>query len=456
MKATALGCYGQTQPTSPFLDRIAKQGAQFQQCHVTHTKCVPSRASLLTAQYPHVNGHRTLALETRPHEIHLIRQLKDHGYETALVGKNHVVDKQTMPQTFDHHLGGKGKATMEGDGQMAPGSYYVGQDTASCEAFLDTTYTDTAIDWVTQRDTEKPFFMWLNWKSPHPPYTTPAPYFGKLDRDRIELPPKDRGLNKPSFQKMVYDTYGLDAMTDAQWRELRATYLEMCLYIDGQVQRMYEALEKIGQLENTIIVFWSDHGDFAGEHQLTEKWDTCFYDCLTRVPLIIDGPGITEPCNSNALVESIDILPTVLDLVDVPIPLGVQGRSFVPILTGQATEHRDLVFCQGGQEPALLALTVKADAKPRPCQAYQLKQKCLENDPNINLRAKMIRDHRYKYCYRQQGPEELYDLQQDPWELVNIASEPEHRDLLDTYRLKMLDKLIEAETVEPYQNFLEA
>jgi len=219
---------------------------------------------------------------------------------------------------------------------------------------------------------------------------------------------------------------------------------------------MYEALEKVGQLENTIIAFWSDHGDFAGEHQLTEKWDTCFYDCLTRVPLLLDGPGITQSLCSDALVESIDILPTLLNLVGVPVPKGIQGKSLVPLLTGQTETHRDLVFSQGGQEPALLALTVPVDAKPRPCYSYLLKQQSLVNDPHINLRAKMIRDHRYKYCYRHQGPEELYDLVQDPWELENIASKVENRDLLDSYRLKMMDKLVEADTVEPYQDFLES
>ncbi|MBL4700650.1 MAG: sulfatase-like hydrolase/transferase, partial [Phycisphaeraceae bacterium] len=204
MKASALGCYGQTQPTSPFLDQIAQRGAQFNQCHVVHTKCVPSRASLLTAQYPHVNGHRTLALEVRPHEINLIRQLKDHGYETALAGKNHTVDAQTMPQTFDHHLKGGGRGTMEGDGQMPPGSYYVGQDDVPYESFKDTRQTDEAINWLNQRSDQKPFFMWLNWGSPHPPYSVPAPCFGTLDRASIKLPPRDLGVNKPPYQKMLY------------------------------------------------------------------------------------------------------------------------------------------------------------------------------------------------------------------------------------------------------------
>lgn len=459
MKASALGCYGQIQPTSPFIDSLAGRAVFFDQCHTVHPKCVPSRAALLTAQYPHVNGHRTLHLHVRPHEINLVRELRRAGYQTALVGKNHVVDQATLPETFDVWLRDNGARDLETPASIPfpPGSYQVGLEPRPLADYIDADATTQALDWLKRgRDPAKPFFMWLNWNAPHPPYGVPAPYYGRLDRASIELPPRDSGRHKPPYQRQLQETYGLDRMTDEHWRELIATYLEMTAFVDGETRRVFDALAAGGELDNTIVLFWSDHGDFAGEHQLPEKWDTSFYDCITRVPAFIHAPGRLAAKRVAALVESIDLLPTVLTLAGVPVPAGVQGQNLLPLIEGRVEKVRDFVFCQGGQEPALLALTVAPGAKERPCRAYQLKQEALWRQPDINRRAKMIRDRRHKYIYHLGGFEELYDLVADPWELTNLAPDPAQADLLQQYRRHMIEKLVEVDTCEPYQDFLES
>lgn len=460
LKATALGLYGQSLPVSPVLDAIGAEGAVFDQCHTVHPKCVPSRAALLTAQYPHVGGHRTLHLLVRPEEPNLVRVLRDAGYETALFGKNHVVEDAVLPRTFDHWVRDTARSTLEppdGGRRMPVGTYWVGEDPVPLPEWRDFVNTGTAIDWIrTGRDAGKPFFLWLNWDSPHPPYKVPAPFFGRTDRARVPVPPRDSYEGKPGYHQRLAATYGVADLDNETWREVVATYLDMVSFIDAEVARVFAALRSLGLAENTIVAFWSDHGDFAGEHQLPEKWDTSFYDCITRVPLLIWAPGRVVPRRLPALVESIDIMPTLLELAGVDVPRGLHGRTLGPLLRGEQQSHRDVVFCQGGQEPEMFDRVVPANAKPRPCRAYQLKQQALVDEPLINARAKMIRDHQWKYCWRIGGPEELYDLRKDPGELRNVAGEPGCAGTLQTYRLKLIDKLVEAETCLPYQDFLEA
>lgn len=460
LKATALGIFGGLTAVSPFIDRWAKDAAAFGQCHTVHPKCVPSRAALLTGQYPHVGGHRTLHLHVRPEEPNLLRELRENGYQTALFGKNHAVEPAVIPQTFDHWQNDGGRNTLEppdGGARMPRGTYWVGEDPVPLREWRDHVNTENALSWIEQgRDVAKPFFVWLNWDSPHPPYKVPAPFYGSVDRALVTAPPRDDYRAKPAYLRRLAETYGVTNLSDEDWREIAATYLDMVRFIDAEVERVMKRLEELGLAENTIVALWSDHGDFAGEHQLPEKWDTSFYDCITRVPLIIWAPGKVAPLRSDALVESIDVLPTLLELAGVAIPRGLQGRSLGPVLRGERQQHRDLVFCQGGQEPEMFSRVVAANAKPRPCFAYQQKQQALFEEPSINARAKMIRDHRWKYCWRIGGPEELYDLTHDPHELTNLAPDPSHASTLETYRLKMIGKLVDAETVAPYQDFLEA
>lgn len=460
LKAAALGCYGQRVPMTPCVDRLGAEGAVFTQCHTVHPKCVPSRSALLTGQYPHVGGHRTLQLHVRRHEINLLRVLRENGYETALFGKNHVVEPDTVADTFDHWQADEGRATLEppdGGERMPRGTYWVGEDPVPLTEWRDFVNTTNALEWVEHgRDVAKPFFLWVNWDSPHPPYKVPAPYYGRADRRAVELPPRDDYGGKPAYLRQLGETYGVTDVSDENWREIVATYLDMVGFIDAQIERMVTRLRELGLLENTIVVLWSDHGDFAGEHQLPEKWDTSFYDCITRVPLVVWGPGRVAPLRSEALVETIDILPTLLELAGVPVPRGIQGRTLGPLMRREAAEHRALVFCQGGQEPEMFDRVVAPDARPRPCHAYQLKQKAFYDQPMINARAKMIRDHRWKYTWRIGGPEELYDLQTDPHELTNLATDPAWRETLESYRLKLIGKLVEAETVEPFQDFVES
>ncbi len=462
MRADALRCYGHPAAVTPNIDRLAASGARFERSYVTHTKCTPSRSSFLTGQYPHVGGHRTLDLPVRAGEVNLVRSLRDAGYVTALVGKNHCVDDETLPLTFDYHRRGDG-----GDRYLEPhentgmpaGSYYVGRHPGELEDVGDHNSTTVALDWLSQTqagDPDRPKFLWLNWDAPHPPYRAPVPFLGVTDRDQMPplLPPAESWSNR--LHRRLTDAYGIADMTVAQWREVRGCYLDMCAFVDHEVGRVMDHLKQLGIADETLVVLWSDHGDFAGDYQLPEKWDTAFPDCLVNVPLVMHAPDVIPAKVIDDFIETIDILPTVLDLVGVPVPGGVQGHSYRGVLCGGEPGPRDVVFCQGGQEWELLAKTVGAHDRPRPCEAYLMKQTALESDRTLNLRAKMIRGHRFKYVYRLDDREELYDIEKDPGELCNVASDPAYEDELSSQRLRMMRKLVEAESVFPAQDFLEA
>lgn len=459
MKATALGCYGQPLAVSPFLDDLATRSVVFEQHHVVHTKCVPSRVAMVTGQYPHVGGHRTLQLYARPEEPNMVRQLRQAGYQTVLVGRNHMLDAATMRETFDVWIESPERRTLEPAAatDIPGGAYPAGPDPLPLEKFLDHDVTSRALRWLLgERDSSRPFVLWVNWDCPHPPYGAPAPYYGRLDRKNVALPPKDHGRDKPAFFAALHEAYGTSGISEPMWQELIATYLEMTTLIDDQVRRIHDALETLALVQDTVTVFTADHGDFAGEHQLPEKWDTAFFDCLTRVPLIISAPGRLGAQRLPHLVENIDVWPTLLEMADVALPAGVQGRSCLPICHDPRRVHRRRVFCQGGQEAALLERVVPDNARPRPCRAYQMKQAALHRNPHINSRAKSVRDERFRYNFRLGDVDELYDLTADPWELVNLAGLPDFVQTRERYRRLLIETLIEAETAWPDQDFLES
>lgn len=459
MNTRFMSCYDAKQKITPFIDSIAEKGVKFNNYFTVHAKCSPARVSLMTGTHPHVGGHRTLQLLGRPEEPNMIRTLRENGYTTALFGRNHMCEDQTLEETFDHHDFTAGKWTLDPkDPTSTPvGSYFIGQDDVPLEEYVDRIRTQTAIDWMEKdKPDDKPFYMQVNLNHPHPPYGVPKPYYGKIDRSSIELPDKADLFNSPRFHQILRETYELDGMSDDQWRDLIATHMEMCTFVDDECKRVFQSLEKQGLIEDTLFIIWVDHGDFAGEYQLTEKWDTALYDCITHVPLIMHAPKWLKPTEVDAFIQTVDVLPTALGLAGVEVPKGVQGKSFLPVINGESDGYYDTVLSQGGQERELVMNPVPFDGAPRPCKAYLKKQEALCKEPTINLKAKAIRDHDFKYINHLYGVEELFDLKKDPNELKNISTDPAYAEQLSTYRHKMVSKLMETETILPYQEQLES
>ena len=438
MRASCLPRWGNPATQTPTLNHFAEQAVVFEQAYVNHTKCTPSRCSLLTGQYPHAGGHRTLAMPVRAEETNLIRHLKEaHGYATGLFGKNHCVDAEAMPLTFSEHVNEDPDLPARMDppeGQDIPlGTFYTGQECIPADQMKDHLSTSSAMAWL----------------------ETQEGYLGRTDRDAVPdpLPPMERG--EPLAHPTLREAYRTAEVSNEQWREVVATYLDMCAFVDDQVKRVLEKLDALGIAEDTLVLFWSDHGDFAGDYGLPEKWDTCFSDNLTHVPVMIRCPGLDASAYAG-LTETIDLLPTAFELCGLTLPAGVQGMSHVgDIRSGNAGGGREDVYAEGGQEPALLEKVASLE-RPRPCQAYLLKQTALLNEPSINLRTSALRTRDTKYILRQDGGEMLFDLEADPGELVNLADDPAAADTLNAMRLRMAQRLIANQRVDPPQDFLDS
>jgi arylsulfatase A-like enzyme len=274
--------------------------------------------------------------------------------------------------------------------------------------------TDRAIDFV-RGAAERPDTPWLfsvNVFDPHPPYDPPQSYLDRYDIDSMPGPhfretdlEQQRRLTEVDFQD------GARRPEEFDGRRIQAAYWAMVDLIDENLGRLLEALEETGQLEDTVVIFTSDHGEMLGDHGLTRK-GCRFYEALVRVPLILRWPAcFRSGLRSDALVELMDLAPTVLELGGLEPPEHMQARSLLPILTGRAEpdRHRDLVRCQ--YYSALPPREVVPD------WGFE------------GSRATMVRDERYKLtAYHAHDLGELYDLQEDPWEFQNLWDDPAHQE----------------------------
>jgi arylsulfatase A-like enzyme len=223
-----------------------------------------------------------------------------------------------------------------------------------------------------------------------------------------------------------------------------AVYYGMVRFIDDGVGQILDALDSLGLRENTIVVFCSDHGDFMGEHSMQRKGGV-FYDCLTRVPLIVAWPGqIPTGRRDDSLVNLIDVVPTLLQLQGIASPASVQG---LPLPTVTAEPPRDATFAEYGAGGPPFRLTDLAHL-PQPWGRRTIHQSLQWRE--AEGRRKMVRTRDWKYVHDPMGDlDELYDLIHDPWELHNIAADPTYAATLADMRLRLADWSIQTEDSPP-------
>lgn len=450
-KANALGCYGNDDAYTPCFDRLAGQGVLFEQAFTTFPKCVPARCALLTGRYPHSEGHRTLVdFELREEEWNVVAELKRHGYATGLVGKNHWMQPGVLERCFDfrppHNEGIKVQRAMNDrdDPNLYRGLYR--RETYEGNELRDAYSAARACEFI-RGHKDRPFFLLFDIDYPHPVYTNIRPYIDIIRQKRIALPPMERLEDAPAVLKAYREVYDLEMLGEDEWRLLVEAYYSMVGFADHCVGQVLDALEQEGLADNTIVVFTSDHGDFAGEHGCVEKWDTMFYDCLVRVPLIVRYPGKTMPgLRPNALVSHVDLAPTILSLCGLPLPPALHGKSLAPVLAGEAERHREYVICEGGVEPHAVD---RAAGYDEVAPHYEPKHRIAVEHPWSIVRSRMIRTRKWKMIYRMNGVKELYDLEHDPHELADVAAKPENRDILAGLIEPLLHWAIATETEYP-------
>jgi Arylsulfatase A and related enzymes len=455
LRAESIGCYGHPLVRTPHLDRLAAEGTRFAQCHVQNTVCGPSRCSLMTGWPVHVRGHRSLYYFLQPDEPNLFRYLKQNGYDVYWYGKNDLL----APASFAGSVTewgprpargkAKGNPWPKDDRRFYSFLYEEGGDRRETGDYAN---LQAAIK-ILERDSTRPFCIYLPLGFVHPPFSAPAGFHHMYDP--AEIPPL-RPIDlprKPNFYDAIRKTRHLDRMTDADFRKIQAVYLGMISYSDWLLGELLAALERTRHAADTALFVFSDHGEWGGDYGLVEKWPSACDDVLTHIPLIARLPaqisGIVKGHVSQEIVELYDVMATCLELAGIPAHHTHFARSLMPQLRGQRGDPERAAFCEGGynrNEPQ--AFEPLADfASPE--NIYYPKVKLQNEHPETITRATMIRTLDAKLVARPDGQGEFYDLRQDPRELHNVYGERSYAARQNELHARMLDWYIRTGDVAP-------
>ncbi|MGH9161847.1 MAG: sulfatase [Vicinamibacteraceae bacterium] len=432
---TDLGAYGSPVARTPNIDRLAKRGVLFRRAYAQQAVCNPSRASLLTGMRPdtlRVWDLRTDFRDTHPEVVTLPQLFKARGYFTQGIGKifhnwgakeSIATDPPSwsVPQTYhyaphfsDWYAPGAARDTPA-DGPREPTQRVNVPD----EAYFDGRIAQAAIQ-ALRTHKDEPFFLAVGFWKPHLPFNAPQKYWDLFDPDQIPSPlPASPPRGVPpialhdfrelrGYQGMPKD----GGLTPAQVRHLRHGYYAAISFVDAQIGKVLDELDAQDLWDRTIVVLWSDHGFHIGEHGLWAK--TSNFERDARVPLIISTPGqTTAGRQTNAIVELVDLYPTLADLANLPRPDGLEGMSLRPLLDNP------------NQELHAAALT----QFPRP--PYFRQRPYFMEQPDVM--GYSIRTSRFRYTEwrdvdsRETVARELYDHDNDPTESINLAGDPRAR-----------------------------
>jgi uncharacterized sulfatase len=412
-----LGCYGNPQVKAPNIDRLAARGVKFDRAYCQFPLCSPSRSSLLTGLRPDTTRVFDLKYHFRqglPDVLTLPQLFRTNGYYAARVGKIYhygnpgdigtsgLDDPASWAEV--RNPAGRDKTALEPDvirykdskGKgLGSAMAYLNDKQGTDEQHTDGKVATQAIE-LLEAHKDKPFFLAVGFYKPHCPWITPRGYFEKYSLDTIQLPPI-----APNYR----DTVPAPALASTRpWpyfgvspefaRECKLGYYAAISFVDAQVGRVLDALDRLGLRDNTIVVFWSDHGYQLGEHGLWFK-QSCFEESA-RVPLIIVSPGTKNAGKASPrTVEFVDLYPTLADLAGLTPPKNLEGFSLRPLLENPAAPWTHAAFTQ-----------VQRGSFP----------------------GHSVRTERWRYTewdFGKQGAE-LYDHEADPQELHNLAADEKY------------------------------
>jgi len=482
-----LGCYGQKLVHSPKIDRLAREGMRFNRAYCQVAICGPSRTSLMTGLRPdsvRVVDNITYFRNTVPDVITLPQHFRNHGYETIYIGKIYhggmrdekkswsrkaVYPKSDYPRDIGGYQLPENQALVKRRreevakkyGQVKLGGLACGPATECADvpdyAYQDGRTTDAAIATLRQLKSGKPFFLGVGFYKPHLPFIAPKKYWDIYKPEEIDLAdnpfaPKDApsvGMHCSFELRVRHGIPKTGPIPDDMARNLIHAYLACASYVDAQIGRIIDEMEQLGLRENTIIMLWGDHGWHLGEHALWGKATN--FEVATRSPLLVSYPGMkTAGQSSNALVELIDMYPTLCELGGLAVPKHVEGTSFVPLLRNPNRPWKSAAFsqfpCPALREWAALPLSdAMRDTFFGPL-IRQAEQKLKTEAPegysqelyNNHLMGYSMRTDRYRLTIwvDTQHPDcepvavELYDHHKDPDENINIAVNSENAKLI--------------------------
>ncbi len=453
LRADALGCFGNPMAKTPNIDALAARGVRFENAYVNHPVCSPSRVNLMTGWYPHTRGHRSLTHLVQPHEPNLLRYLKEGGYHVAWAGARGDVFAPGVTEQSTHFCGWTTKPARKEmgmgpqfeDGSALYNAFYHGKRPGSSTwVDFDEAATQTAIDWLDGEPTG-PFCLWVPLIFPHLPFEVEDPWYSSISPDEVPERIVDFGSGKPAFHAGIREKLGTDRLTDAEWREISRVYHAMTSRVDDQLGRILQRLEANGQLDNTVILFFTDHGEYLGDFGLVEKWPSGMDRCLLQNPLIAAGPDITQGATATSFVEMVDILPTILELAGIDASHTHFGRSLVPVFRDAGKQVRDAAYSEGGFSLGEVDLLEQAKGE------YARKAALQHEQPALVGKTMVRRDHDFTYVHRLYEPDELYDRETDPFETTNLINDPAYAEAASSRRDALLKWLVETADIMPWK-----
>lgn len=428
LKASTLGCYGDTICETPNVDRLAREGMVFTRAYSQGVVCAPSRPSIMYSRYKEFDDKK---LKSFP------QFFKEKGWYSARVSK---IFHMPIPRAIvegtdgtDYPASWTERFNCQALEEASPGAYAcfntnfftTGLEGRAGAGTADRMYVEVRADGdgsnqpdhmaasktieLLRKKKDESFVLAVGFVRPHYPMVAPTKYFAGYRHEDVRMPERRRGdwddIPEAGIPKFTSASSGLDKYPENQKRMWTAYYGSIS-FMDAQLGRVLDELDRLGLRENTAIVFTSDHGYHLGEHDFWQKAN--LHEEVTRVPLIVSAPGY-EPGTSDAIVELADIYPTVVDLAGFKPPEECHGRSLVPVLSDPKASVRDYAFSYHRQSG-----------------------------------ANGIRGDRWTYIsYGDKGEEgeELYDMKNDPGQFTNLAKRPEQKKVLARCRRVLKKKL---------------
>ncbi|MBL8211813.1 MAG: sulfatase [Bryobacterales bacterium] len=421
LSPTALGCYGHKLVQSPNVDRLARQGTRFDRAYCQYALCAPSRASFLTGLRPDTNRVLSNGPDFRdfiPDTVTLPQLFKNNGYTAIREGKMYHMgvpgtvgtNRWQDPKSWSHDGSPQGKEqNSKGEGKnLTPhigqgvAMHYVSTPDPSEQADFDA--ANRAIAHL-EKHRDDPFFLGLGFVRPHVPFVAPSRFFDLYPLSKIQPfvnPPDDLNDIPALVLKTLVNNVNNMRMNEDQVREALRGYFAAISFMDDQLGRVLQALDRLGLRENTIVTFQSDHGWHLGEHTFWQK--RSLMEQSAKVPLIISAPGKKRGQTTRSLTELVDLYPTLAELAGVPLAHSVHGKSLVPLLNNAKAAHKTEAHTQLNAGPTL---------------------------------GRAVRTDRYRFIqWKSNGEtfEELYDHAKDPQEFTNLAAKPEAKAELERHR----------------------
>ncbi|WP_394151290.1 sulfatase [Vibrio maritimus] len=440
LRADSLGYMGNEEVQTPHIDALAQDSVIFENAYCNSPMCVPSRVSLATGRHALSHGAIDNMLKPKPSEVSLASLLQQAGYDTFNHGKWHSnidplefgmarshsgLSDLRAPESHVSCFGISDKATREGaeyfknNGEVS--LIISGTRPSHKDDTLDTVVTKNFIREIEAiKDQGSPMFAHLSIMDPHTPYLPAEPYASMYDPNSLAMPESinDDLASKPRLQRYFYHARGFDQLQEQDYRKTKAAYYGSISHVDERVGMVTDYLKQQGLYDSSLIVFTADHGSMMGEHGFVEKWGH-LYEPVVRVPLLIKLPDNQSGGKRlNSFVESVDIMPTILDLLKLPIEDNIHGVSLLPYIQGQISSHKNRVFaqyfCQGLQdESALMVRDETWKLTVYPCGG--------------TLEDKLFVDHPLRMSPLFDGEDvlgELYNLKTDPNERINLFNDP--------------------------------